>query len=1539
MISARLLRIVLIGFAASLCLAEALADDPSAKREKAIYEQAHGEIKDTFDALKSKVDYVGERLGKFQQAITTWRTATTREAQQRGIEGFDGLLDDLNEDAIKKLIETGLGEAAVKQLEQIEEQLGFKLSDQVNLWALFKSDPRKAFDYMYDVSALERQLRQQGVFDALGKIQGYLKKGEGYIKTAGELVQFVRLFDPTAEASDAPTASLKRLKGVLEKTKAVADKVPGIGHLLDFYIQATDAFVGALDRLDKQIKEVRQGSLCGQLGVDKDVQAAFGSRCPGCDCLTFFAIAEGHPLLKPIRGWQGTERPDVFLFLDSGHHALIDGGSFGALYRYYAALRSSGVESNRGLVDAQRLIERAMAIQGGGAAIDDDGYRKLYEQFEGEKSLALRQALEAAGVLTGFELRAPGGQGVYRLGSRRADEFAALCFFDPTFHAFVKQLIDKYGGHVRIRGELRSKDPNVPFRQVRVKVAGAPALKLECTGGLCRFEHVVKRNERFRIEVEADCFKDFAKDDYVANELFDTIPAIVLEPEDPCKVLRDLCADTRARLADMQKQVAAMKADGAGQRLPTEWQSLEARGEPTRQKLLAVWDSHLTDPKFVALVDRLGRSLKAAKDAATGPGSAKTLEEGVEADLDYLLVEGGKCLVDCTVCEEGGGTRDCPAGLKALRDTRACLNGKGLFQEFYDIPEHIKRRNARIDAFAKAKAEVETAITEAEAYLGAAKPADATKADPDLAANIDAALKARDWRRLSAMQDTLRKTDLRLKNPEAYKAADEAITAALETLKDERMKWALAWKGYIDALDTIDSRSWEVLTREVDKKRDETELHCNRTASSSEDPSKRVARCKKVASDFYASCLGDLPDRHFEERRRIRTAKEQLPDAVQQLHSAGFGSHKAWFEKVEEIAKTHGLTFPYPDPVVPRLQYTSSCAAPELPKGARALRVTVRAPEATLPPGQSAAVSAAVEGGKPPYRYSWSGAAGSGEQATVTPRWAGDWTVLVEVTDADGKTGEGSATVRAAPTKFALAGLPGQVFYGSRTTFGVQGQGAPPAAPVADPCAGRPRSRSPYDPCNQIEVDPNLAVSLSGSSTAPAPTVIAPATAEPVPKATAPAAGGRRYVWQAEPGVSFDPATSTDPRTTVTWDRMGQIKVWCEVHEQREGAFHTIGECDQETVNVVAPAFSLRFDPPSGQGRIGQEVMARVVANPEVPAKLIDYRWLEPGTSNRREATANASEIGFVPKDARPVVLKALARVPFHGDDIATIDASYAAAAYAVTIAIEERGPKPMTWDSAKGGLVPVPRGSYAADEQVGLRATLEGEPKPADVRWRWTVNDGTTIGNPISQTPTVSRHEPGTISATVEALDRDGNVLGRGSVSLSVTVSADDVAGAKAKAEAAKLVGQAKAAWARKDPKEALALIEKAQKLAPKDAEIGRLASEYRDGKARFDRAAVLREEGGRLQNEKKLGGARPLQAGPGALARPEARRAHREGRGGARQGARGRGEGKGLARGGDASRPGRKARRGDREGRGEPAGARDAGGGAAAARSQDRP
>jgi hypothetical protein len=144
----------------------------------------------------------------------------------------------------------------------------------------------------------------------------------------------------------------------------------------------------------------------------------------------------------------------------------------------------------------------------------------------------------------------------------------------------------------------------------------------------------------------------------------------------------------------------------------------------------------------------------------------------------------------------------------------------------------------------------------------------------------------------------------------------------------------------------------------------------------------------------------------------------------------------------------------------------------------------------------------------------------------------------------------------------------------------------------------------------------------------------------------APRAGKQKVVWQSEPALDFAPPTSDNGRTQVTYSRMGQVKLWCEIQEMLEGAFHTVGECDQETVNVVAPSFSVSFTPPEGQGRIGQDIRLRIDSQPGRGGRPDRLPLVRPGHVQPAGTHPNAREIGFKVKDAKPVVLKALARVP-----------------------------------------------------------------------------------------------------------------------------------------------------------------------------------------------------------------------------------------------------------------------------------------------------
>jgi hypothetical protein len=273
-------------------------------------------------------------------------------------------------------------------------------------------------------------------------------------------------------------------------------------------------------------------------------------------------------------------------------------------------------------------------------------------------------------------------------------------------------------------------------------------------------------------------------------------------------------------------------------------------------------------------------------------------------------------------------------------------------------------------------------------------------------------------------------------------------------------------------------------------------------------------------------------------------------------------------------------------------------------------------------------------------------------------------------------------------------------------------------------------------------------------------------------------------IWQSEPGITFIPSTSQDYKTIATFDRMGKIKMWAEIQIQKDGVYQTIGETDQKEVVVKPPKFLISYEPAEGQGKVGQEIKATVKTDPLVEAGLIEYVWESPASSNRMQHEMNASVIGFKLSDPKPFQLKATARVPKWLDTIDDLTGSYTASPYVVKAQVAGAiGPKPQVWKEGVG-LVNIEKGSYASDETVEVKATIEGDPAPTDVRWKWTANDGTTIvGGEISAEARASRHETGTAEMTVEAKDKNGTFLGKATANFSVTVSADALKKAKEKA------------------------------------------------------------------------------------------------------------------------------------------------------------
>ncbi len=439
------------------------------------------------------------------------------------------------------------------------------------------------------------------------------------------------------------------------------------------------------------------------------------------------------------------------------------------------------------------------------------------------------------------------------------------------------------------------------------------------------------------------------------------------------------------------------------------------------------------------------------------------------------------------------------------------------------------------------------------------------------------------------------------------------------------------------------------------------------------------------------------------------------------------------------------------------------------------LAVTLKAPTQVVAVGQTVTLSASAGGGVPPYRYRWSGVSGSSAGTSFTPAHVGDWGISVQVTDARGQTGDAVATVRVGPAKVKIEGAEGEVFYGSQALLSASGMGLEAPAPP-------PKPQTSVD-CSKDGSNP-FCVDYKNSGTA---------TYTPDARRKIPDDGNSReyawipdpdkeyeqepsetqhpskVVWLSEPGVTFDPPEGPRPTTQVTYDRLDEVKIWCQLLKFIDGAYQTVAESEPVTVTVVPPALSISYEPANGRAYVGQQVVATVHAKPGVDGKLIDFRWLDPPFSNRWELDPNGRRMAFTVRDTNPIALKAKARVPVHGDELGDVEGSYTGMAYGVNAWMVQPPNLPRTWDPKAGGLKTIPRTSRATHERIFLKAELVGDVLPDVVRWQWKVNSGTSLSNDISQSPTVSRSEPGTIVARVTALNRDGNKLGEAEVTVEV--------------------------------------------------------------------------------------------------------------------------------------------------------------------------
>ncbi len=688
---------------------------------------------------------------------------------------------------------------------------------------------------------------------------------------------------------------------------------------------------------------------------------------------------------------------------------------------------------------------------------------------------------------------------------------------------------------------------------------------------------------------------------------------------------------------------------------------------------------------------------------------------------------------------------------------------------------------------------------------------------------------------------------------------------------------------------TLNAGCKTVGTREVTKTVDGKEMKFAESISSCDSPCGKALTCSNVLKTHtgelgYANslqdyinekqlgCLGEAGAANGKHQRELDKKIKELPESLpykRYQEYAGLNDWKGYLAAVEKVRQEFSLSDPIPSPIVLPWSYTSPCGGKGgAPEQVRQLQVTLGADKKKIKPGELAGITAAVTGGKPDYTYTWTGNhAGSGRTVTFTSRNPGKQSLSVEVKDAVGARGQASIEIEVEGLKAAISGLKDRVIYGTSlaltATFeSIKDAKSPEPVPPAggytrsnpsqqeaekvykdtlgrlfDECARKhPRggmtrtqwyseaNRAAWTAESACQGDARKQASMAqncyyfpGSKECGGAGYTVPETA----KVT-----GVRVIWQSDPGITFDPATS-DGATTVLFDRMGpnnKIKIWAEIQKDGGGGvYSTIGETLQQEVTVVPPKFKWTFNPEKGKGRIGQEVKATLTTDPaDIKPELLNYEWSWPESSGRMEYAKNASVVGFVPKDAKPVKLLVGAKVPFHRELIGGgMLEEYQAEAFAVTVTgPRQMGPTPQVWKEGVG-LVEVQR-EIAVFQNVFMKAEVAPDPEKKPLRYQWKVTpDGCTVGSDISQEITVNCSQTGSYQAKVTVKDRDGADLGGGTGTISVTISQNEITKAKdKKKELEEKLAKARALGQEGKFDEAIALVDDVLKIDPKREE-----------------------------------------------------------------------------------------------------------------------
>ena len=265
------------------------------------------------------------------------------------------------------------------------------------------------------------------------------------------------------------------------------------------------------------------------------------------------------------------------------------------------------------------------------------------------------------------------------------------------------------------------------------------------------------------------------------------------------------------------------------------------------------------------------------------------------------------------------------------------------------------------------------------------------------------------------------------------------------------------------------------------------------------------------------------------------------------------------------------------------------------------------------------------------------------------------------------------------------------------------------------------------------------------------------------------APGKYLYRWQPNTEVEFDPMESDSALTTARFTQPGKVKIWVEILKQENGSWVTVDESDQMEIEVKPPGFTLEiapFDP-----LVGEEATVTLKTDPAVPLKDLDVRWIPENTALKIGPGDNALQCTVIPKNTAPAKITALVIASADRSDLGQVSTKVVARSFDVTVSKPERlGSPPKVWK--KGiGLVEDER-AIGVFQEVFVSASVSPDSTRLPLRYRWTSSPGgCNILSPSSQETRVSASETGTYTLEIVVSNRDGVELGRGSVSMAVTV------------------------------------------------------------------------------------------------------------------------------------------------------------------------